>query len=71
MPKRIYDQYSPGDRVEIVFQDQDKDAWQPADVLRRDPPGIWVRTADGREWFMTNTYRIRLAAERSDGSRTP
>jgi len=59
MPKRIYDQYAPGDRVEIVFSNQDKDAWQPAEVMRREPPGIWVRTADGREWFMTNTYRIR------------
>ena len=57
--KRIYDQYAPGDRVEIVFSDGDKDAWQPAEVVRREPPGIWVRAADGREWFMTNTYRIR------------
>ncbi len=59
MPKRIYDQYAPGDQVEIAFRNQHKDTWQPAEVLRPEPPGIWVRTADGREWFMTNTYRIR------------
>lgn len=59
MPQRIFEQYAPGDRVEITFPDEDRDAWQPAEVLRREPPGIWVLAADGREWFMTNTYRIR------------
>jgi len=59
MPQRIYDRYHPGDRVEIKFTNRREDEWQPAVVLRPDPPGIWVQTADGREWFMTNTYRIR------------
>ena len=62
MSQRIHDRYAPGDRVEIRFADQPEATWQPAVVVRRDPPGIWVRTADGREWFMTNTYRIRPAA---------
>ncbi len=60
MSKRIYERYEPGDRVEITFTGGDKAEWQPAVVLRREPPGIRVQTADGREWFMTNTYRIRL-----------
>ena len=64
MPKHIYNQHAPGDRVEIVFPNRDE--WQPAVVVRREPPGIWVRADDGREWFMTNTYRIRPAAP-SDG----
>jgi hypothetical protein len=59
MPQRIYDQYHPGDRVEIKFTNRSEDEWQPAVVLRPEPPGIWVQTADGRGWFMTNTYRIR------------
>lgn len=59
MPRRIHETYAPGDRVEIVFGDKGKEAWQPAVVLRADPPGIWVETADGGQWFMTNTYRIR------------
>lgn len=59
MPRRIYETYTSGDRVEIVFGDKGKEAWQPAVVLRADPPGIWVETADGGQWFMTNTYRIR------------
>lgn len=63
MPKRIYETYAPGDRVEILFADKSNDAWQPAVVLRTEPPGIWVETADGGRWFMTNTYRIRHAAD--------
>jgi hypothetical protein len=63
MPKRIYDQYAPGDRVEIHFGGEA--AWRPAVVVRREPPGIWVRAEDGQEWFMTNTYRIRPAEEES------
>ena len=71
MPQRIYDQYAPGDQVEIVLANQGEDEWQPAVVVRPDPPGIWVCAADGREWFMTNTYRMRPAvptdkADRSD-----
>jgi hypothetical protein len=65
VPKHIYDQYAPGDRVEIVFSNRGEDEWQPAIVLRREPPGIWVRTEDGREWFMTNTFRIRPAGNSS------
>lgn len=63
MPKHIYDQYAPGDRVEIIFSNRGEDEWQPAVVVRREPPGIWVRADDGREWFMTNTFRIRPAAK--------
>lgn len=66
---RIYEEYAPGDRVEIVFAGRGQDAWQPAVVLRREPPGIWVRAADGREWFMTNTYRIRRAQLSEDPPR--
>jgi hypothetical protein len=64
MPQRIYDQYAPGDRVEIVLANQGEEEWRPAVVVRREPPGIWVRDDEGREWFMTNTYRIRAAGER-------
>ena len=64
--KRIYEQYTPGDQVEIIFTHLDQDTWQPAVVVRREPPGIWVRAADGRDWFMTNTYRIRPATASSE-----
>lgn len=60
MPKRIYERYQPGDAVEIVFSNRGEDEWQPARVAALEPPGIWVQTADGQRWFMTNTYRIRF-----------
>lgn len=59
--RRVYEQYAPGDRVEIRFGQHLAALWQPGIVLRREPPGLWVRTTDGRDWFVTNTYRIRLA----------
>ena len=62
---RIYEQHAPGDRVEIRFGGAEGTEWQAAVVLRAEPPGLWVRTADGREWFVTNTYRIRPAADES------
>jgi hypothetical protein len=68
MPNRIYEQYQVGERVEIVFSHLGENEWLPAVVLRPDPPGLWVQTIDGQQWFMTNTYRIRRAksADTSD-----
>ncbi len=66
MPKRIYETYDAGDRVEISFANQKPDAWYAAVVLRREPPGVWVRTTDGRDWFVTNTYRIRPVPQSPD-----
>ncbi len=60
---RIYERYAPDARVEIRFGGAVGEAWQAAVVLRAEPPGLWVRTADGQEWFVTNTYRIRPAEE--------
>jgi hypothetical protein len=62
MPKRIAEQYQLGDEVEIILSHIGGKEWIPARVLRHEPPGIWVQAADGREWFMTNVYRIRKAA---------
>lgn len=66
MPQRIYEQYAPGDAVEIVFSNRGDDEWQPAVVVALEPPGVWVQTADGDRWFMTNTYRIRRIAGNTD-----
>lgn len=61
MPKRIAEQFQPGDAVEIIFAHLGGTEWIPARVLRHERPGLWVQTADGREWFMTHVYRIRPA----------
>ena len=66
---RIYERYAPGQRVAIRFGDAADAEWLAAIVVRPEPPGLWVRTADGQEWFVTNTYRIRPAEEGSSADR--
>ena len=39
--------------------------WLSGVVVAHQPPGLWVQTADGRSWFVTNRRRIR--PEESDG----
>ena len=69
MGRRLQDLYQPGDRVEISFAAA-AGAWQPATVLRHQPPGMWVATADGRAWFVTNAKRVRFAAAPPDSPST-
>lgn len=61
MTQRLVEQYHPGDRVEIHFERGDDTGWQRGEVVAAQHPGLWVRTADGRLWFVTNTRRIRSA----------
>ena len=59
MAQRLVDTYQPGDPVEIYFAQTDDTGWQRGEVIAAQHPGLWVRTADGRLWFVTNTRRIR------------
>lgn len=62
MAERLTDLYKPGDRVEILLEAGSRDAyWQTGTVLARDFPGVWVDTAAGGRWFVTNGRRIRPA----------
>ncbi len=65
MARRLPQRFPIAQRVEIRFGDADDQGWMPAYVVRHQPPGIWVRTGDGREWFVTNGRRIRAAARPS------
>ena len=58
MTQRLMEQYQVGDLVEIAFGDG---VWQTAVVRQPQHPGLWVQTADGRLWYVTNTKRIRKA----------
>jgi hypothetical protein len=62
MPPRLTEQYRPGDAVEIYLSDGEDETWQPAIVVLLQHPGVWVRTDDGRAWFVTNGRRIRPRA---------
>jgi len=57
MAKRLHELYQLGVPVEISF---DGDHWFPAVVEMYNPPGLWVRSQNGRLWYVTNTRRIRL-----------
>lgn len=60
MPPRLVEIYAPGAEVEVAFEDRCGVArWVPGVVMRHDPPAVWVRTPDGREWFVTSGKRIR------------
>jgi hypothetical protein len=62
MAKRLSELYRPGDEVEITFGHH---LWQWARVVRHESPGVWVETANGRQWFVTNTRHIRAVAAHS------
>ncbi len=61
MPPRLVEQYAVGSPVEVAFDDRcGVVAWIPGVVVRHDFPAVWVRTFDGREWFVTSGKRIRV-----------
>lgn len=62
MPPRLSETYQAGDAVEVRFEEAGDITWQGARVLGPQPPGLWVQTADGRRWFVTNGRRIRPAS---------
>lgn len=62
MVKRLTQQYAPGTIVQITFGDN---VWHSGVVIYHQPPGVWVRTADGRSWFVTNTRHIRPMIDES------
>lgn len=61
MARRMTDRFKIGDSVEIWFERID--CWIAGVVDRHQHPAVWVRTADGREWFVTNGSRIRLVEQ--------
>ncbi len=63
MTARLSETYRAGDRVEIVFEIDGVARWLPGQVVGPQPPGLWVQLPDGSMWFVTNTRRIRPAAD--------
>jgi len=56
MAQRLVDLYAVGDVAEVTFGDGE---WLQVRVRQLQHPGLWVETADGRLWFVTNTRHIR------------
>ena len=59
MAQRLVETFRIGDPVEILLQDEDGGAWQPARIVGLQHPGVWALTEDRRLWFVTNSKRIR------------
>ena len=57
MARRLNEKYPLGQSVEIWFEQISH--WVPGVVIRHQHPAVWVRTVDGRDWFVTNGSRIR------------
>ena len=55
MAKRLADLYELGVGVEVLLGK----VWVIGVVIKHEPPGMWVRTGNGRSWFVTNGRRVR------------
>lgn len=55
MAERLTVLYAVGTAVEILLDG----VWLPGVVIRHESPAVWVQTADGRAWFVTNRQRIK------------
>ena len=62
MPPRLSELYRTGQAVEVLLPLGDDGRWLVGRVLGHQQPGVWVRTADGSAWFVTNRTRIRPIA---------
>ncbi|MDW8319128.1 MAG: hypothetical protein RMN53_14955 [Anaerolineae bacterium] len=69
MPPRLSETYPLGAAVEIALSLHGEEQWLPGRVAAHQHPGVWVVTADGRAWFVTNGKRIRPLARPSDDAR--
>ncbi|MCE9637528.1 MAG: DUF952 domain-containing protein [Planctomycetes bacterium] len=67
MSNRLVDLYPVGTLVEVLFRQAGPESWTPETwvagaVVRHAYPGVWVETARGARWFVTNGTRIRRCA---------
>lgn len=60
MAERLPVLYPVGTAVAILLADG---RWHVGVVVRHQQPAVWVKTGDGREWFVTNRRRIRIRNE--------
>lgn len=67
MSRRLVDLYPVGEAVQIRLPVAADGGWQAGQIIAHDYPGVWVKTVNGRAWYVTNGRRIRrLAANDAD-----
>lgn len=59
MVKRLSERFAEQEAVEIFLKTVRGERWTPATIEAFAFPGVWVRTEDGKRWFVTNSRRIR------------
>ncbi len=60
MAKRLVESYQVGDRVDLLFSNDEMEEWRAGRVVSLQHPAVWVQTDDNRRlWFVTNGKRIR------------
>ena len=57
MSRRLIDLYPLGRPVQVYFSQLDM--WLDGVVIDHAYPAVWVKTADGGRWFVTNSRKIR------------
>jgi hypothetical protein len=62
MAERLTEMYPLETAVEIWLNEQ---VWLSGVVVSHQHPAVWVKTEDGRSWFVTNRRRIRLVDTKS------
>lgn len=59
MALRMVERFAVGDPVEVLLRSPGGETWMPGRVVAHAHPGVWVETAGGARWFVTNGRRIR------------
>lgn len=59
MVRRLSEKFAEQEAVEIFLKTVDSERWTPGVIETLAFPGVWVRTEDGKRWFVTNGRRIR------------
>ena len=57
MSRRLIDLYPLGSPVQVYFPQIE--LWLNGVVVDHAHPAVWVKTFDGRRWFVTNSRKIR------------
>lgn len=59
MSRRLVERFAVGIAVDVLLRTPAGERWVPATVVAHAHPGVWVETANGARWFVTNGKRVR------------
>lgn len=68
MSRRLVERFAVGDAVDVRLAAPGGETWIPGRVVAHAHPAVWVETAGGARWFVTNGGRIRERGRRPSGT---